>query len=72
MVRDHSQGVLEVEKGKDNPRVISQAAGAHVLVPDAFGVAEAPGGAKGLTLETLKETVRELVARGGDRAEVKR
>jgi hypothetical protein len=63
MVRDHSQGVFEIEKGKDGPRVISQSK-APVLIPDAFGAAEAPGGAKGLGFEEMKQMVRELAARG--------
>lgn len=69
MVRDHSQGVFELVAGKKGLRAVSQAR-AHGLVPDAFGVAEAPGGAEGLPLEVMKQTVRELAARGG-RREVK-
>ena len=69
MVRDHSQGVFELVAGKDGPRAVSQAR-AHGLVPDAFGAVEAPGGAEGLSLKVMKQTVRKLAARGG-RKEVK-
>jgi hypothetical protein len=69
MVRDHSQGVFEVKKGVSEPRAVSQANG-HALVPDAAGVTAAPGGVQGLPLASLKQSVRELVDRGG-RKEVK-
>lgn len=69
LVRDHSQGVFELQAGERGPRAISQAK-SHALVPDAFGAAEAPGGAKGLPLDVLKQTVRDLAARG-DRKEVR-
>jgi hypothetical protein len=66
MVRDHIQGVFELAEGKEGARAISQA-GAQALVPDALGVSEAPGGAKGLPLAAMKQTVRELAARGSSK-----
>jgi len=64
VVRDHSQGVFEIQPGKDGPRAVSQAVRLE-LVPDAFGDAAAPGGAPGLRLQALRRSVRDL-------AEVKR
>jgi hypothetical protein len=69
MVRDHSQGVFELEKSKDGPRVISQAK-ALVLLPDGLGAVQTPGGAAGLSFEDMKQAIRELAARG-DSKEVK-
>jgi len=62
-VRDHCQGVFEVSAGKDGGlRAVSQANG-HPLVPDGLGYFEAPGGVEGLSLETLKETIRNMAGR---------
>jgi hypothetical protein len=69
MIREHNQGVFEIETGEGGPRAVSQAR-MEPLVPDAAGVAEAPGGAKGMPLASIQRTVRELVSRG-DRKEVK-
>lgn len=68
-VRDHSQGVYEIRLGKDGLRAISQAVRME-LVPDAFGNAAAPGGAPGMPLQALRQSVRDLVERSG-RKEVK-
>lgn len=69
MIREHNQGVFEIEAGEGGPRAVSQAR-THALVPDSSGVAEAPGGAKGLPVESIQQAVRELAA-GGARKEVK-
>jgi len=53
-VRDQSQGVFEVR----NERVFSQALG-EPLLPDANGVAAAPGGEAGLTVGELTQQIRE-------------
>ena len=68
MVRDHIQGVFELKASENGLRAVSQAS-ADTLLPDASGVTEAPGGKRGLRLEAMKETVRELTAHG--RQEVK-
>jgi len=52
-VRDQSQGVFEVR----SDRAFSQASG-EPLVPDANGMAAAPGGEAGLTLDELARQVR--------------
>lgn len=65
-VREHSQGVFELVKTESGVRAISQAV-RHPLVPDARGIAEPPGGAQGLPLKELTQTIREFVARGTNR-----
>jgi len=57
-VRDHCQGVFEVEIAEDGLRAVSQANG-HPLLPDASGAFDAPGGAEGFPLEAMIETIRE-------------
>lgn len=69
-VRDHSQGVFEVVKARDGMRAISQAL-RHPLHPDAFGFVDPPGGAKGLLLDTMLQSIREIAGRQGARQEVK-
>lgn len=69
VVRDHSQGVFEIQSGQDGPRAVSQAA-RLALLPDAFGKVGTPGGAPGLPLQALHQTVRDLAERAG-RKEVK-
>lgn len=54
-VRDLSQGVFDVVDG----RAVSQAV-REVLVPDAQGLTDAPGGAEGLPLAALVQQVRDL------------
>jgi len=53
-VRDLCQGVFTVRHG----RAFSEALG-EPLVPDAQGLADAPGGAEGLLLETLGQRILE-------------
>jgi hypothetical protein len=53
-VRDLCQGVFAVRHG----RAISEAAG-EPLLPDASGLADAPGGADGVTLETLAQQIHD-------------
>lgn len=61
-VRHHAQGVFDIVLGKNGLRAVSQAT-RHPLLPDAKGVFEAPGGAEGLPLEALKNSIRDLAAR---------
>ncbi|HEX6865498.1 MAG TPA: hypothetical protein VF414_21905 [Thermoanaerobaculia bacterium] len=68
-VRHHSQGVFEIVKARDGVRAISQAQ-KHPLHPDALGFVDPPGGAKGLLLDNMKKSVREIAARQGARQEV--
>lgn len=70
VVRDHSQGIFEIQLGKDGLRAISQAARMG-LVPDAFGNATVPGGAPGMPFQAMRQSVRDLVERGAGRKEVK-
>jgi hypothetical protein len=70
-VRDHSQGVFDIEISDDGLRAISQAS-RHPLVPDVRGSIEAPGGVKGIPLGDMMRAVRELADRPqGSRREVK-
>jgi hypothetical protein len=70
-VRDHSQGVFELEMAGDGLRAASQARG-QVLLADESGSAAPVGGADGLPFTTLIESVRELAGRERDhRPEVK-
>lgn len=66
----HSQGVFEVVKARDGMRAISQAI-RHPMYPDALGFVDPPGGAKGLLLANLLQSVRDIAARQGARQEVK-
>src|SRR5689334_6100479 len=67
-----SQGVFDIEMAGDGLRAISQA-NREPMVPDAEGIALAPGGREGVPLGTLMNSVRELAARpGSNRREVKR
>lgn len=70
MIREHNQGVFEIQIGEGGLRAVSQAR-TEPLAPDASGATEAPGGKKGLLLGSMQQTVRELVDRGA-RKEVKR
>ena len=65
----HSQGVFDVVKARDGIRAISQA-NRHPLYPDALGFVDPPGSAKGFLLDELTRSVRETVARQGNRREV--
>jgi hypothetical protein len=68
-VRHHAQGVFDVVRGRDGWRAISQA-NRHPLVPDALGFVDPPGGAKGLLLDAVKQSIREIAARQGGLQEV--
>jgi hypothetical protein len=69
VVRDHSQGVFDVQMGKDGLRAVSQAT--HMeLVSDGFGNVTAPGGAPGMPFQSMRRSIRELAARGAGRKEV--
>jgi hypothetical protein len=69
VVREHSQGVFEIQLGKEGLRAISQAA-RLALVPDGLGNAVALGGAQGMPFQAMRQSVRDLVERGA-RKEVK-
>ena len=69
VVRDLSQGVFEIRMNKGGLRAVSQANRLE-LVADALGKAVPPGGAQGLGFQELRQSVRDLVARGA-RKEVK-
>lgn len=65
-VRDHSQGVFDVVKARDGVRAISQAT-RHRMVPDALGFVDPPGGAEGLLLSSMTQSIRALVEREEER-----
>lgn len=69
-VRDHSQGVFDVVRARDGMRAISQAI-RHPLHPDALGFVDPPGGAQGMQLDAMIQSVREITGRQGARREVK-
>ena len=72
MIHDHGQGAFDVEMAGSELRAFSQAR-RHELLGDAAGKIEPVGGAEGLPLVDLLETVRDLETRGRDRRpEVKR
>lgn len=61
-VREHSQGVFDLVRAGDGLRAVSQAS-RQPLVPDAQGRSEAPGGAEGLPLASMIESIREMARR---------
>lgn len=70
-VREHCQGAFDLVLSKDGVRAVSQA-NRHPLVPDAKGIAEPPGGARGIPLDTMRQSIRELARNSqGTRREVK-
>lgn len=69
-VREHSQGVFDVVRARDGYRAISQA-NRHPLMPDALGFVDPPGGAQGLLLETMIQSIRDITGRQDARREVK-
>jgi hypothetical protein len=68
-IEAHSQGVFEIVKARDGVRAISQA-NRHPLYPDALGFVDPPGGAKGLLLRDMIQSVREIAGRQRARQEV--
>ena len=70
IVRDHSQGVFELQIGKNGLRGVSQAARMN-LVPDAFGSATAPGEGQGLQFLALRQSILDLVERSAGSKETK-
>jgi hypothetical protein len=68
-VRDHSQGVFDVVRARDGMRAISQA-NRHPLYPDALGFVDPPGGARGLLLNDMIRSIREIAGRQNTRQEV--
>lgn len=70
VVRDHAQGVFEIQMAKGGLRAVSQAQSSrHELLPDAAGHVAPLGGAEGLALETMRKSVRERVERVGRKGE---
>ena len=69
-VRSLVQGAFDVKIGKDGLRAVSQA-NAHPLLPDARGSYEAEGGREGFPLNSMMQTIREIVGNTGARREVK-
>jgi hypothetical protein len=61
-VRHLAQGTFDILLGKNGLRAVSQAT-RHPLLPDAKGISEAPGGAEGLPLDNLKQSIRDLARR---------
>jgi len=68
-VREHAQGVFDIVKARDGMRAISQAT-RHPLYPDALGFVDPPGGAKGLLLNDMIRSIREIAGRQSARQEV--
>jgi len=62
-VRDLVQGAFEIADLGAGRRVYSQALN-HVLLPDAEGLSDPPGGSEGLTLDGILSQIRQLA---GDR-----
>ena len=69
-VRSLVQGAFDVRIGKDGLRAISQANG-QPLLPDARGSFEAEGGREGFQLNSMMQTIREIVGNNTARREVK-
>jgi hypothetical protein len=70
-VRDLVQGVFELKEDGGGLRAVSQA-NSHPLLPDKGGDFEPPGGARGLQLDLLVESVHQLAGpRANHRPEVK-
>ena len=68
-VREHSQGVFDVVRARDGYRAMSQA-NRHPLMPDALGFVDPPGGAQGVPLATMIQSIRDIASREGARREV--
>jgi hypothetical protein len=69
-VRSLIQGAFDVKIGKDGLRAISQA-NAHPLLPDARGSYEAEGGREGFQLNSMMQSIREIVRYNAASPEVK-
>jgi hypothetical protein len=61
-ISGHAQGVFDVVGSGDDVRAVSQA-NSHPLVKDALGRTDAPGGAQGLPLKGLIQSIREIASR---------
>jgi len=69
-VRSLVQGTFDVKMGRDGLRAISQAI-QHPLLPDGRGSYEAEGGQEGFPLNSMTQSIREIVRNTGARREVK-
>lgn len=70
IVRDHSQGIFDIQTGKDGLRAVSQAVRMN-LVADARGNEKAPGGFAGMPFQEIRQAIRNLVKLGVGRKEVR-
>lgn len=68
-VRSLVQGAFDVKIGRDGLRAVSQA-NAHPLLPDARGSFEAEGGVEGFPLNSMMQSIREIVTNNAARREV--
>lgn len=59
-VRSLVQGAFDVKIGKDGLRAVSQA-NSHPLLPDGRGSFEAEGGREGFQLNSMMQSIREIV-----------
>ena len=69
-MRSLVQGAFDVKIGKDGLRAVSQANG-HPLLPDARGSFEAEGGREGFQLNSMMQSIREIVRYNAASPEVK-
>ena len=69
-IRSLVQGAFDVKIGKDGLRAVSQAIG-HPLLSDGRGSFEAEGGREGFQLNSMTQTIREIVRNNATRREVK-
>ena len=69
-VRSLVQGAFDVKMGKDGLRAVSQAI-QFPLLPDGSGAYEAEGGREGFPLNSMMQSVREIVGYNAARREVK-
>lgn len=69
-VRSLVQGAFDVKMGRDGLRAISQAI-QFPLLPDGRGSFEAEGGAEGFPLNSMMQSIREIVRNTAARREVK-
>lgn len=69
-VRSLVQGTFDVRMGRDGLRAVSQAI-QFPLLPDGRGSFEAEGGPEGFPLNSMVQSIREIVRNTGARREVK-
>jgi hypothetical protein len=62
-VSDHCQGVFDLVAAGEDLRAVSQA-NRHPLLPDRHDSIEPPGGVKGLALDSMERSIRNLARTG--------